>query len=72
MLFFDETPFRSPPKNDNENKNLTRVKVHVDLSILMEMLERQESQIRALHNELKKLQLQKAQSNKSKSKTTVR
>jgi len=69
MFFFDETLFRSPPKN--ENNNLSRVKVHVDLSILLELLERQESLLRDLHTELKKLQHQK-QSGKSKHKTTVR
>ncbi|MBN2910573.1 hypothetical protein JQC72_13785 [Polycladomyces sp. WAk] len=72
MFFYDEIPFRSPPKNVNENKNLTRVKVHVDLSILVEMLEKQESLIRALHAELKRLQRQKVPSNKSKAKTTMR
>jgi hypothetical protein len=68
MFFFDEHPFRSPPTNENENKNLTRVKVHVDLSILLKMLERQDSQIRALHAEVKKLQSQKGQSSKSRAK----
>jgi len=57
MFFFDEIPFQSPTKN--ENKNLTRVKVHLDLSILLEMLKRQESQMHALQKEIKRLQHQK-------------
>jgi len=53
VLFYDEIPFRSLSKN--ENNNLTRVKVHVDLSILLEMLERQEFLLHTLHDELKRL-----------------
>jgi CII-binding regulator of phage lambda lysogenization HflD len=72
MFFFDENPFRSPPTNENENKNLTRVKVHFDLSILLKKLDRQEAQIRALHAEVKKLQRQNRHYSKPKAKRPMK